>query len=81
MNQEKKLCTCGKSKNPPYCDHSHEETCKTAAVTMEKKLCTCGKSKNPPYCDHSHLYIGKKTEDTEKVKTKIIQDDGDDFGF
>jgi radical SAM superfamily enzyme YgiQ (UPF0313 family) len=26
MSQKKKLCTCGKTKNPPFCDHSHEVT-------------------------------------------------------
>lgn len=28
MYQKKQRCTCGKTKNPPYCDHSHE--CKDA---------------------------------------------------
>jgi radical SAM superfamily enzyme YgiQ (UPF0313 family) len=26
MDPQKKLCTCGKTKTPPYCDHSHDMT-------------------------------------------------------
>ena len=51
MAQQKRICTCGKTKNPPYCDHSHESLETPAA---KKVLCTCGKTKTPPYCDHSH---------------------------
>lgn len=51
MEKKMKPCTCGKSRNPPYCDHSHEQL---EAMPVKKRLCTCGKSRNPPYCDHSH---------------------------
>ena len=76
MNQEKKPCTCGKSKNPPYCDDSHEHI----DASAKRKICTCGKSKNPPYCDDSHEHPGI---DPDKLRTKpdTHQDEEGDFGF
>jgi len=52
-------CSCGKSKNQPFCDGSHqgsefepmefeiEETKKVA-------LCNCKYTKTPPFCDGAH---------------------------
>lgn len=41
MDKKKELCTCGKTKTPPFCDHSHghegEET--TTASAMEMLVC------------------------------------------
>ncbi|NIM15672.1 MAG: radical SAM protein [Candidatus Aminicenantes bacterium] len=57
MAQKKRLCTCGKSKDGPYCDHTHEhkhEPVETETPVVKRKICTCGKSRTPPYCDHSH---------------------------
>jgi CDGSH iron-sulfur domain-containing protein 3 len=53
-------CLCGKSKNMPYCDGSHEGTdCKPYEMKVEKEttvqLCTCGLTSNPPFCDGSHV--------------------------
>lgn len=62
MNHEKKICTCGRTKTPPYCDGgSHREI---TAETAGKKLCTCGRTKTPPYCDGGshHESITKKRE-------------------
>jgi CDGSH-type Zn-finger protein len=59
---KKTICTCGKTKTPPYCDHSHDH--KEAAATVKKAICTCGKTKTPPYCDHSHEH--KEAEATVK---------------
>lgn len=53
-------CTCGHSKNQPFCNGSHKAKKATApmvfSVEEEKTayLCTCKQTKNPPYCDGSH---------------------------
>ncbi len=52
-------CACGRSKNQPFCDGSHEGT-DLAPVAFEIKekqtvaLCNCKHTKNPPFCDGSH---------------------------
>ncbi len=61
MNQKKKMCTCGKTKTPPYCDGSHDHM---KAESGQKKMCTCGKTKTPPYCDGSHDHM--KAESGQK---------------
>lgn len=55
-------CACGKSKNQPLCDGSHNGTdfSPTPFSVTEKKtysLCGCKQTKNPPYCDGSHNKI------------------------
>lgn len=52
-------CSCGKSKNQPFCDGSHKGTGMQpiAFVIDEKKevaLCMCKRSENAPYCDGTH---------------------------
>ena len=52
-------CSCGRSKNQPFCDSSHEGTAfKPVAFTAEKTgtvgLCGCKHTANPPYCDETH---------------------------
>jgi len=52
-------CTCGASKNQPFCDGSHAGTKFTPIVfTPEKSgkafLCGCKRTKNPPSCDGKH---------------------------
>jgi len=52
-------CTCGRSKNQPYCDGSHSGTAFTPMefTVTEKKtvaLCQCKQTKNPPFCDGAH---------------------------
>ncbi len=52
-------CTCGKSKNQPFCDGGHKgsefvPTKITVAQTETKYLCGCRSSKNGPFCDGSH---------------------------
>ena len=52
-------CACGRSKNQPFCDGSHQGTVfQPVYVTInEKKLvkwCLCKQTQTPPFCDHSH---------------------------
>ena len=52
-------CACGKSKNQPYCDGSHQGSGFTPvkleiAQPQKVALCGCKRSKNPPFCDGSH---------------------------
>lgn len=52
-------CACGRSKNQPFCDGSHQGTAfRPVSVTInEKRLvkwCLCKQTKTPPFCDNSH---------------------------
>ncbi len=52
-------CSCGLSKNQPFCDGSHKTTSfspvKYQAAKSEKVyFCGCKETKNPPLCDGSH---------------------------
>lgn len=52
-------CSCGKSKNQPFCDGSHqgsEFTPKPFTATESKTVyfCGCKHSKNGALCDGSH---------------------------
>lgn len=52
-------CTCGLSKNQPFCDGSHKGSAfAPKKFTAEKDgdawLCQCKHSANAPYCDGTH---------------------------
>ena len=52
-------CSCGRSKNQPFCDGSHAGTGFTPekVVLEEKKrvaLCRCKRTANEPFCDGTH---------------------------
>ncbi|MGK0273395.1 MAG: CDGSH-type Zn-finger protein [Cocleimonas sp.] len=52
-------CSCGRSKNQPFCDGSHKRTNFEPvkfSVDEEKKygLCGCKHTKNQPFCDRQH---------------------------
>ncbi|MDP2835133.1 MAG: CDGSH iron-sulfur domain-containing protein [Pseudomonadota bacterium] len=52
-------CSCGRSKNQPYCDGSHAGTEFTpTSFKVEAAgpvwLCACKHSANPPFCDGAH---------------------------
>ena len=52
-------CSCGKSKNQPFCDMSHKSSeFKPIKFTAEenKKIyfCHCKQTNNQPFCDGSH---------------------------
>jgi CDGSH-type Zn-finger protein len=52
-------CACGRSKNQPFCDGSHEGT-GLAPIEIEIRsrknvwLCGCKHTKTPPLCDGAH---------------------------
>lgn len=52
-------CACGRSRDQPFCDGSHEGTGIepvefTVNETKEVALCQCKHTKTPPYCDGTH---------------------------
>jgi len=52
-------CACGRSKDQPFCDGSHEGTGISPLLfnISEKKqvaLCQCKHTKEPPFCDGTH---------------------------
>lgn len=56
-------CSCGSSKNQPFCDGSHKGTGFTpvkftAEETKRAALCQCKASANQPFCDGSHTKLG-----------------------
>ena len=57
-------CACGRSKNQPFCDGSHQGSGiypQEFVVEEESEayLCLCKQSKDSPYCDGSHARIAK----------------------
>ncbi len=52
-------CACGRSKNQPYCDGSHQGTGINPrqveiSETQHVAWCACKYSQNPPFCDGTH---------------------------
>ncbi|TCV85387.1 CDGSH iron-sulfur domain-containing protein [Sulfurirhabdus autotrophica] len=52
-------CSCGQSKNQPFCDGSHKDTEFTPKkFTLDEKkkvwLCGCKQTKGVPFCDGAH---------------------------
>ena len=55
-------CSCGLSKQQPYCDGKHKGTKFKPIVERitERKTvawCGCKRTKIPPYCDGSHNHL------------------------
>lgn len=55
-------CSCGLSKNQPFCDGSHSTTDLlpmkwTAPETKAVFFCTCKQTKKDPLCDGSHTAL------------------------
>jgi CDGSH iron-sulfur domain-containing protein 3 len=60
-------CTCGLSKNQPFCDGSHAGTkfvpqAWTATASETKYFCACKQTAGAPFCDGKHT---KMPEDAE----------------
>lgn len=57
-------CSCGESKNQPYCDGTHKQAGLFRPLKVELtearsvKWCGCKHTKTPPYCDGSHKECG-----------------------
>jgi CDGSH-type Zn-finger protein len=85
MAKKKKMCTCGKSKTPPYCDESHVHFEEAVDLIINKlktrRPCTCGKSKNGPYCDDSHEQVEELLKKLIKIKSNIHKEEKGDFDF
>ncbi|GMT41751.1 MAG: hypothetical protein IEMM0002_0162 [bacterium] len=53
-------CSCGHSKNQPFCDGAHQKAGEFSPVELiieekgDKYFCGCKQTKNPPYCDGAH---------------------------
>jgi CDGSH-type Zn-finger protein len=52
-------CACGRSKNQPFCDGSHEGTgFEPIELTVDRKknyaLCRCKRTGKAPWCDGTH---------------------------
>jgi len=55
-------CSCGRSKNQPFCDGSHKGTdFEPVAFKVDEtkmyNLCGCKHTKNPPFCDGEHTKL------------------------
>jgi len=56
------FCTCGLSKNQPFCDGAHKGTGLEPHVFVAKEdgpapLCGCKQTGDAPYCDGTHLFV------------------------
>lgn len=52
-------CSCGQSKNQPFCDSSHKDSEFTpvkweADMTGTRWFCACKQTDGQPFCDGSH---------------------------
>ena len=57
-------CACGRSKDQPFCDGSHEGTeFEPIEFTLEEKtrvaLCVCKHTDDKPFCDGTHTEIAR----------------------
>jgi glutamate synthase domain-containing protein 2 len=71
--EEYHFCTCGRSKNQPFCDGSHVGTSFTSKVFIAEKdeeayLCACKHTSNPPYCDGTHQKFSAEDVGKEGVE-------------
>ena len=72
-------CSCGRSKQQPFCDGSHAGTgfapaAFKAECDEEVIFCGCKHTANPPFCDgsHSNLPGGHATDDPESLANRQV---------
>ena len=63
-------CSCGKSRNQPFCDGSHQGTkftpvSFTVDEAQESYLCLCKHTKNPPFCDGTHAQLSDAVDEVK----------------
>ena len=73
--QDYYFCSCGRSKNQPFCDGSHAGTgfkpkAFKAQETGDAYLCQCKYSANTPFCDGSHKQFTTENVGQEGPETK-----------
>ena len=88
--EEYYFCTCGRSKNQPFCDGSHAGTefkpkSFAAEENGEAYLCLCKHSNNVPFCDGTHKQFeenaigiegpGISTSSTDVPIAKVTKDE------
>lgn len=84
-------CSCGLSKNQPFCDGAHKGTGMEpvmfkAEADEDVVLCACKQTKNGPYCDGSHnnledTYAEATEEEVASMANSIaIARDGGEHG-
>jgi len=74
-------CTCGRSKDQPFCDGSHRGTdfkplMFTPPADETAWLCQCKHTQNPPYCDGSHKQFSD--DEVGQPSETVSQDSGDE---
>ena len=78
--EEKWMCTCGLSKNYPYCDGSHKSPSNTTGLkptpikneteaSKDYFVCQCGHSGKFPMCDGSHKKVHATNVSTTSVSS------------
>ena len=65
-------CRCGRSKNQPWCDGSHEGTGFSPLAFIAEKdgeasLCRCKQTHNGPWCDGHHREVPSAKDGREFV--------------
>lgn len=80
QGKEYYFCSCGQSKNQPFCDGSHAGTPFKpqqfiADKTEDSYLCQCKHTANSPFCDGSHKQftqsdIGKQAKEKETTTSQ-----------
>ena len=69
-------CSCGRSKNQPFCDGSHQGSdFEPIGFTAEQDgkyfFCLCKRSANPPLCDGSHSRITREDLEAQKATKEV----------
>ena len=65
-------CSCGLSKNQPFCDGSHKEDEQGRKPVIYESVrdgfinfCSCRKTQHPPLCDGSHRQTSQKQQENK----------------